>query len=114
MLDQYSAPPCTFCISEQTAWPNNVLVELSRLDVVPAETVERYAAQTALVRYQNVGDDAEHTVCASENWARLFIALIRVHPPSGRITHALLSGGRRRPRPPLLSNEVLHRGDGDL
>ena len=67
-----------------------VHAELNRLDVVPANAEERYVAQRALVRYEKLRDSDADTVCASEDWVRLFIALRRVHPHHTRITLALL------------------------
>ena len=57
-----------------------VYVELNRLEVVPADAAERYVAQSALVRYEKLRDVYVDTVCASEDWVRLFIACRRVHP----------------------------------
>ena len=65
-------------------------VELKSLESEPAHPVERYVAQRALVRYKKVGDHEAHTVCASEDWVRSFIALRRVHPPNIRIMIALI------------------------
>ena len=65
-------------------------VELKRLEVVPADAAMRYVAQKALVRYEKLRDDDVDTVCASEDWVRLFIALRRVHPHHTRITRALI------------------------
>ena len=60
------------------------------MDVVPANAEERYVAQRALVRYEKLRDSDVDTVCASEDWVRLFIALRRVHHHHTRIALALL------------------------
>jgi len=69
---------------------HTVHTELNRLDVLPADAAERYVAQRALVRYENLRDSDVDTVCASEDWVRLLIALRRrAHPHHTRITLAL-------------------------
>ena len=64
-------------------------VELNRLDVVPADAVERCVAQKASVRSEKLRANEVGTVCASEDWVRLLIDLRRAHPHHTRITLAL-------------------------
>ena len=102
------------CIIEQTSCPNNLLhAELNRVAVVPTDAAERYVAQRALVRYEKLRDSDVATVCASEDWVRLFIALRRVHPHHTRITLALLKQWKTKATSFTSDNkEVLYRGDG--
>eukprot|EP00974_Lingulodinium_polyedra_P126182 11197359-Lingulodinium_polyedra.AAC.1 len=60
-----------------------------------AGPIERTVAQREMVRYDESGDsDGEGKACASEDWARLFIARRGVRPPNTRATPGFLKQWR--------------------